>query len=132
GAQERDQGDGIPAGEGTEDEDQDEDGPHHEEDVDQVAAMEAQIQHLRSDLEATRQAFTSERAHREEIQESYYRMRAEGVFAVLGASEKAVWEMVPQAESAPAEPEPQAKAATAEGVVIDLGRHRAAKAPRPT
>ena len=76
-AKEKEQGDGIPAGEDAEDADQGADEPDEDTPVDPVAKMDAENQKLRVELDAARQSFKSERAAKEEVQDALHRLRAD-------------------------------------------------------
>src|ERR1700733_5988558 len=84
-AKEKEQGDGIPAGEDEPAEDMPSDQP-----VDPVAQEDSDNQRLRAELDAARQSFRSERAEKEEVQE-LLRHRSD-ITRPLSVSEKALWD----------------------------------------
>ena len=103
-AQETEQGDGIQAGD-AEDADPDTDEPDEDTTVDPLAQMDADNQRLRTELDAARQSYKSERAAREEAQDALHRLRAD-ITLVLSISEKSLWDVIPPPEP-PADPEPE-------------------------
>ena len=106
-AKEKEQGDGIPAGE---DADQNPDEPGEDTDqnpdepVDPLAQMDSENQKLRANLEAARQSFRLERAAKEEVQDALYRFRSD-ITRLLSTSEEAMWDAMPP----PPPPEPPEK-----------------------
>ena len=105
-AQETEQGDGIQAGD-AEDADPDTDEPDEDTTVDPLAQMDADNQRLRTELDAARQSYKSERAASEEAQDALHRLRAD-ITLVLSISEKSLWDVIPPPEPPPdPEPEPE-------------------------
>ena len=107
-AKEKEQGDGIPAGE---DADQIPGELGEDTPVDPLALMDSENQQLRAELDTARQSFKSERAAKEEVQDALYRLRSD-ITRVLSASEKAMWDAMPSPpppEKRAEEPEPEPK-----------------------
>ena len=92
------------------------DEPEPKKPVDPVAKMDAEIGRLKSELDAARQSFRSERAQREEVQDALNRLRAD-ITWLLSASEKSLWDAMippqPPPEKRAEEPEPETASETA-------------------
>jgi hypothetical protein len=149
GLHEPQQGDAQPAGEQDAEEDAEEEQDENEP-VDPVAALDAENARLRSDLLAAQQAHKSVRAEKEELQDRCYQLQAQqlaGLHALLSASEKQLWDAIPQVAEPEPEPQPKrypdpapqeppeppvAPQSPGGGMVIDLGSHRAQKRPTGT
>jgi hypothetical protein len=123
-AKEKQQGDGIPAGEDAEDADPDADEPEKDTPIDPVAQMDAENQKLRGELDAARQSFKSERAAREELQDALHRLQVD-ITRVLSVSEKAVWDAMPPP------PPPERRAEEPEPETVSVRRRRNQSRPRP-
>ena len=91
-SREKEQGDGIPAGQDANKPAEPVADTQVDPPIDPVAQIFEENQALRAELDAARQSFRSERAAREEVQDVLHQMRAD-ITRLLSVSEKALWEI---------------------------------------